>query len=49
MVSVFASVALLRFECSQLASFLSLLLMINKYSDSIVITANLYLYIAVTP
>jgi len=46
LVSTF--IALLRFKCSQLASFSSLLLLINKYSDSIVIVANLYLYIAVT-
>jgi len=47
-VSVFTSVALLRFKCSQLASFSSLSLLINKYSNSIVIITNLRLYIAVT-
>jgi len=46
-VSVSASIALLRFKYSQLASFLSLLLLINKYSDSIIITTNLCPYIAV--
>ena len=46
-VSVFTSIALLRFKCSQLASFLSLLLLINKCSNSIVIVTNLYLYVAV--
>jgi len=48
MVLVSAFVALLRFKCSQLASFSSLSLLINKYSNSIVITTNLRLYIAVT-
>jgi len=48
MVLVSASVALLRFKCSQLASFSSLLLVINEYSNSIIITANLYPYVAVT-
>jgi len=48
MVSVSASIALLRFKYFQLAFFLSLLLLINKYFNSIIITANLYLYIAVT-
>ena len=48
MVLVSASVALLRFKYSQLASFLFLLLLINKYSNSIVIAANLCLYITVT-
>jgi len=47
-VLVSASIMSLRFKCSQLASFLSLLLLINKYSDFIIITANLCLYIAVT-
>jgi len=48
MVLVSTSVALLRFKCSQLASFLSSSLIINKYFNSIIITANLCLYIAVT-
>jgi len=47
MVSASTSIALLRFKYSQLASFLSLLLVINKYSNFIVITTNLCLYIAV--
>jgi len=47
-VLVFTSVTLLRFKYSQLASFLSLLLLINKYSNSIIITADLYPYITVT-
>jgi len=46
-VLVSTSIILLRFKCSQLASFSSLLLLINKYSNSIVIIVNLYLYIAV--
>jgi len=46
-VLVFTSVILLRFKCSQLASFLSLLLIINKYSNFIIIITNLCLYIAV--
>jgi len=46
-VSVSTSITLLRFKCSQLASFLSLLLVINKYSNFIIIVTNLYLYIAV--
>jgi len=46
-VLVSTSVALLRFKYSQLASFLSLLLIINKYSNSIIIIANLYPHIAI--
>jgi len=46
-VLISTSIALLRFKCSQLASFSSLLLLINKYSNSIVIITNLYLYIIV--
>jgi len=45
-VLVSTSTTLLRFKRSQLASF-SLSLLINKYSNSIVIIANLYLYITV--
>jgi len=47
-VSVSTSIALLRYKYSQLASFSSLLLLINKYSNSIIIVANLYLYITLT-
>jgi len=47
MVLVSTSIMLLRFKYSQLASFLSLLLLINKYSNSIVITTNPYLYVAI--
>jgi len=47
-VLVSTSIALLRYKCSQLALFSSLLLLINKYSNSIVIITNLYLYIALT-
>jgi len=47
-VLVSASVALLRFKCSQLASFSPSSLLINKYSDSIVIIANLYPHVAIT-
>ena len=46
-VLVSTSTVLLRFKCFQLASFSSLLLIINKYSASIVIIANLYPHIAV--
>jgi len=47
MVLISTSVILLRYKYSQLASFLSLLLIINKYFNSIIIIINLYLYIAV--
>jgi len=46
-VLVSTPIILLRFKCSQLASFSSLLLLINKYSSSIIIVTNLYLYITV--
>jgi len=45
-VLVSAFIALLRYKCSQLALFSFLLLVTNKYSNSIVIIANLYPYIA---
>jgi len=45
-VLVSTSIALLRFKCSQLASFSSLLLLINKYSNFIIIVANLCPYVA---
>ena len=47
-VSVSTSIILLRFRYPQLVPFSSLLLLINKYSNSIVIITNLYLYITVT-
>jgi len=47
-VLVSASIALLRYKCSQLASSSSLLLLINKYSNSIVIIANLYPHVTLT-
>jgi len=47
-VLVSTSVILLRYKYSQLVLFSSLLLLINKYSNSIIIIANLYLYIALT-
>ena len=47
-VLVSASIAFLRYKYSQLTSFSSLLLLINKYSNSIIIVANLYPYIALT-
>jgi len=46
-VSVSAFIILLRFKCSQLASFLSLSLLINKYSNSIIIVADLCLHITI--
>jgi len=46
-VLVSTSIILLRFICSQLTALLFLLLLINKYSNSIVIIANLYLYITI--
>jgi len=46
-VLVSASITLLRFKCPQLASFFSLLLLINKYSNSIIIVTNLYLHVTV--
>jgi len=45
-VSVSASIILPRYKYSQLALFSSLSLLINKYSNSIIIVTNLYLYIA---
>ena len=47
-VLVSTSITLLRVKRSQLASFLSLLLLINRYSDSIVIVTNLCPYITIT-
>ena len=46
-VLVSTSIALLRVKCPQLASFSSLLLLINKYSNSIVIIASLCPYITI--
>jgi len=46
-VLVSTSIALLRFKCPQLASFSFLSLLINKYSNSIIIVANLYPYIII--
>jgi len=46
-VLVSTSITLLRFKCPWLASIFSLLLIINKYSNSIIIVANPYLYVAV--
>jgi len=46
-VLVSTSVTLLRFKHPQLASFSSLLLLINKYSNSIIIITNLYPYVTV--
>ena len=46
-VLVSASIALLRFKYPQLVSFSSLLLLINKCSNSIVIITNFYLYITI--
>ena len=46
-VSVSTSIAYLRFTYSQLTAFSSLLLLINKYSNFIVISTNPYLYIAI--
>ena len=47
-VLVSTSVILLRFKCPWLASFYSSLLLINKYSNSIIIVANLCPYITIT-
>ena len=46
-VLVSTSITLLRFKCPQLASYSPLLLLINKYSNSIVNVTNLYLYVTV--
>jgi len=45
-VLVSASIILLRCKCFQLALFFSLSLLINEYSDSIIIIINLYPYVA---
>ena len=45
-VLVSTSIALLRYKCSQLASFSSLSLLINKYSNSIIIITNFYPHVA---
>ena len=47
-VLVSASIALLRFRYPSLVPLSSLSLLINKYSDSIIIVTNLYPYITVT-
>ena len=46
-VLVSTLVALLRFKCPQLASYISLSLLINKYSNFIIIITNLYPHITV--
>jgi len=46
-VLVSTSIALLRFRYPQLVPLLSLLLLINKYSNSIVIITNYYPYVTV--
>jgi len=46
-ILVSISVTLLRFIYHQLATFSSLLLLVNKYSNSIIIFTNPYPYIAV--
>jgi len=46
-VLVSTSIAFPRFRYSQLVPFSSLLLLINKYFNSIINIVNLYLYIAV--
>jgi len=46
-VLVSASITLLRFKYPQLVPFSSLTLLINKYSNSIIIITNLYSHVAI--